>query len=287
MRDWGGKVIRRIDRPMLLGPPYQFLIVESDTPDLMSYCWLEQGWPQKWISAYHFDKALNYRQPATSSQVMLVSATPVDTTPVNVLVVSGGRGPDGKLFIRPTFVGEASPQLPLSRGQYRIIGLNAQGRELFSLSFDMTEVMDGEEGAATFVFAVPVRLEWANTLARITLSGPEGSAIMDRDSAALAVLLRDSRGKVQGILDDWTDSALTPKDIPQRWVIPVSKAGMSRSAAASRMRPTGTGELPSIVGWRKPFRFRSRSRRLGDITKCTGSPPHGGRKARPQDFPWN
>ena len=222
---WNGDKIKSIDRPRLLGPPYQTLkrdrdsgklvyksfIVESDTPDLMSYCHAE-SYPKKWISAYHFDKALNYRQPATSSQVLLASATPVDTTPVDVLLVSGGRSPDGELYIRPTFVGEASPQLPSNRGPYRIGGLDERGRELFSLDFDMTEIACGE-GSSSFVFAVPVQLEWADALARISLSGPEGSTTMARDGGETAVLLRDSKGQVQGILDNWTESAPTPKDI--------------------------------------------------------------------------
>ena len=212
--DWEGNEIRAIDRPKLLGPPYQSFIVESETPDLMGYCWFynTDGLPEKWISAYHFDKALNYRQPATSSQVLLTSATPVDTSPVHVLVVTGGRTSDGELFIRPTFVGKANPQLPSSQGPYRIGGLDTQGRELFSLDFDMTEIACGE-GSSSFVFAVPVQLEWADALARITLSGPEGSTTMARDGGETAVLLRDSNGQVKGILDDWTESALTPKDI--------------------------------------------------------------------------
>ena len=190
---------------------YNSFIVESDTPDVMSYCDAD-SYPYTWISAYNFDKALNYRQPATSSQVLLASATPVDTTPVHVLVVTGGRTPDGELFIRPTFVGKANPQLPSSRGPYRIGGLDERGRELFSLDFDMTEIACGE-GSSNFVFAVPVQLEWADALARITLSGPEGSTTMARDGGETAVLLRDSSGQVRGILDDWKESALTPKDI--------------------------------------------------------------------------
>ncbi len=62
------------------------------------------------------------------------------------------------MFLWPAFVGEASPQLPPEGGQYRIGGQDAQGRDLFSYDFDMTEVADGE-GTSSFVFAVPVRQE--------------------------------------------------------------------------------------------------------------------------------
>ncbi len=206
VRAWDGEYVKSIDRPMLLDPDETEFIVDGDTPDLMSYC-REDTYPRQWISAYHFDKALNYRQPATSKPA-------TSTAPVNALLLSGGQRPDGEMFLWPAFVGEASPQLPQEGGQYRIGGQDAQGRELFSFDFDMTEVADGE-GASLFVFAVPVRQEWANALARITLTGPEGAATLDRDGAAAAVLLRDSTGEVRGILRDWKDSALTASAIAE------------------------------------------------------------------------
>ena len=214
VREWGGETIRSIRRPMLLDPNGPMLLepnkldftVDGRIPDLMSYC--DRNYhPQKWISAYHFNKALNYRQPATSNRVRTASVAGV-----NALVLAGGRTPDGELFIRPAFVGEVRPELPQGGGPYRIGGHDARSRELFSLDFDMTEVADGD-GAAMFLFAVPVGQEWESALARVTLTGPEGSASLDRDGGAAAVLLRDSTGEVRGILSDLENNVLTPGEI--------------------------------------------------------------------------
>ena len=208
VREWGGKYISSVDRPVLLDPDETGFIVEGDTPDLMGYC--RRGfYPRRWISAYHFDKALNHRQPATSNPARVAG-----TAPTTALLLAGGRKPDGAMFLWPSFVGEARPRLPQDDGPYRIRGQDKQGRELFSLDFDMAELPDGE-GASSFVFAVPVRQEWANALTRITLTGPDGSVTLDGDSGLAAVLLRDSTGEVRGILHDWADSALTPGGIAE------------------------------------------------------------------------
>ncbi len=205
VRAWDGEYVRSTDRPVLLDPDETEFIVDGDTPDLMSYC-NKKTYPYKWISSYNFDKALNYRQPA--------SKPATSAAPVNALVLSGGRKPDREMFFWPAFVGEARPKLPQGGGQYRIDAQDAQGRELFSFDFDMTEVADGE-GASSFVFAVPVQQEWANALVRITLTGPEGVATLDRDGTAASVLLRDSTGEVRGLLHDWADSLLTPSAIAE------------------------------------------------------------------------
>ena len=66
----------------------------------------------------------------------------------------------------------------------------------------MTEVVDGDGGSA-FAFVVPVRLGWEGNLASITLSGPDGSATLDRDSDLPMAIVRDARtGQVVGIFRD-------------------------------------------------------------------------------------
>ncbi|MDE2715522.1 MAG: hypothetical protein OXI33_00710 [Chloroflexota bacterium] len=205
VRDWNGEPIRVVDRPVLLDPDDTGFIVPGDTPDLMSYCWKGE-YPRKWISSYHFDKALNYRQPA-SNRVPSAAST-------SALLLAGGIDPAGEMFLWPSFVGEARPRLPTTGGQYTIGGHADDGGKLFSVDFDMTELPDGD-GAANFIFAVPVGAGWESALARITLTGPEGSVTLDRDGAPAAVLLRDSAGEVRGILHDWRESALTPGDIAE------------------------------------------------------------------------
>ena len=199
-----GDTIRSIDRPALLDPDAMKFIVPGDTPDLMSYCRAE-SYPYKWISAYHFDKALNHRKPATSPPQVAVSA------PTDVLVVRGGQKPSGELFLWPSLVGETRPTR-ISGGPYSISGHDERGAELFSFGFEMPQTADGD-GTSYFALAVPVRQEWANTLVRISLEGPEGSVTLDRDSGPPTVLVRDATGEIRGILLNVADDALSTSDI--------------------------------------------------------------------------
>ena len=63
-------------------------------------------------------------------------------------------------------------------------GFDESGVELFSLRFTMNKVTDVETGAAGFLFAIPVRDDWAGALATITLAGPEGSVALEAGDAS-------------------------------------------------------------------------------------------------------
>lgn len=118
------------------------------------------------------------------------------------LFLWGGVNPDGALYLEPAFIVEAPPALSGGGGAYRILGSDEHGSQVFSFSFDMEEIADGY-GGASFAFAVPVRPHRADALARITLSGPGGATIVDRDGASTAALLRDpATGRFRGILRD-------------------------------------------------------------------------------------
>ena len=181
-------------------------LVPPDTPELMGYC----GY--KWISDYSFRKAMGYRLNTESAASTAAAA---ETS----LLLWGGANAEGDLSLEPAFVVEAPPALPESGGAYRVFGSDALGNELFSLSFDMDEIADGD-GSSSFAFAVPVRPDWADALARITLSGPDGSVEMDRDGGSAAALLRDPvTGRVRGILrdlrtEDLAGAAIAP-DLPE------------------------------------------------------------------------
>ena len=98
----------------------------------------------------------------------------------------------------------APPALPERDGAHSLTGWDEHGGELFSLSFDMEQIADGD-GSSSFAFALPARPEWAGTLARITLSSPGGTAVMDRDGISAAALLRDPvTGILRGVLRDWS-----------------------------------------------------------------------------------
>ena len=116
--------------------------------DVMSYC------APRWISDYHFTNALSFR---------LSEAEPDPGPQTRSLLLWGGVEADGVSFLEPAFVVEAPPTLPQSGGEYRLTGRTGGGAQLFSLSFAMPEVADGD-GSASFAFTLPVRSEWEHRL---------------------------------------------------------------------------------------------------------------------------
>ena len=165
-------------------------LVDPDVfTDLMTYCRTND-----WISDYSFTKAFEYRAATEAARASHVVE--------QVLVVRGGVA-GGRLDIQPAFVLDAPPTLPERAGPYRLVGSDAQDGELFALRFDMQEIADPEtEGDAGFTFAIPVQAGWAEALATITLTGPEGSATLARDdpASAAAALVLDATLRIQAIL---------------------------------------------------------------------------------------
>ncbi|MDE2793521.1 MAG: hypothetical protein OXL34_01775, partial [Gemmatimonadota bacterium] len=175
-------------------------LVDPGARDLMGYC------NPRWISDFHFTNAMRFRvnQGDTDTQ------TPHART--KGLLLWGGIGVDGTLFLEPAFVLDAPPALPRRGSGYRIEGRDGAGTELFSLSFDMPVVADGE-GASGFAFVLPAESRWEGTLASITLSGPEGTITLDEDTARPMAILRNRRtGQIRGILRDLPLAARTRAD---------------------------------------------------------------------------
>ena len=174
---------------------YDFLtgtLVRPDTPDLMSYC------EPAWISDYQFVRALTHRlsDPPTPRFASAIAASS------RGLLLWGGRSGDGDLALEPAFVVDASPTLPREDGPYRLTGESDAGSVLFTLNFSMSEYVDTEGGS--FAFILPVRGDWPLRLARITLSGPEGSeSIVAGGDRYVALVLDRDFGTVRGILRDW------------------------------------------------------------------------------------
>ena len=163
-------------------------------PDLMSYCRLSA----RWIGEYHFTNALRYRLHTAGSG----EGSSLVAAPAKSLLLWGGAGSDGTPFLEPAFVVDAPAALPRSTGEFEITGRDADGEELFSLSFEMPRVADGD-GRSSFVFALPVQPGWAEELASITLSGPGGSVTLDGETDRPVTILRNSRtGEIRGILRD-------------------------------------------------------------------------------------
>ena len=150
-------------------------------------------WPQ-WISDYHFEKAMRFRLRA--------DAQGAANSPVKTLLLWGGTDSIGNPTLYPSFVVDAPAVMPAQAGPFRIVGRDSHGATLFSISFDMFEIADGD-GSRGFVFALPTQPQWEGSLASITLSGPDGSTILDGESNLPMAMLRDPRtGQVHGILRD-------------------------------------------------------------------------------------
>ena len=111
--------------------------------------------------------------------------------------------------LEPAFVLHAPPVLPDAGGAYRLSGTAADGRELFSLSFDMDEIADGD-GRGGFAFAMPLDPSRASGIASIMLSGPGGATTIDSGTNRPSALVRDSAtGQVTVLMLDLPDSIRT------------------------------------------------------------------------------
>jgi hypothetical protein len=144
----------------------------------MSYCL-----PPVWISDFFFNKALNHRLVNDDDGALAASAL--------TLLVWGGRDEDGAPYLDPAFVVDAVPSLPRQGGAYTIEGATRNGDVLFSLTFDMPVNPDAEGDEASFVYTLPVQRAWAGRLASITLSGPDGTVVLDETTDRPMAILRD------------------------------------------------------------------------------------------------
>lgn len=166
------------------------LIDPDEYRDIMSYC------HPVWISDYFFTNALRFRlfdENAPRAAAVLAQQG-------RSLLLWGGTDAEGELFLNPTFVVDARPVLPTSAGGHRITGRAADGGELFALDFAIPGFADGAR-RSSFAFVLPAEPGWADNLASITLSGPGGSATLDRETdAPMAIFFDPASGQVRGIV---------------------------------------------------------------------------------------
>ena len=208
-------------------------LVPPTSSDLMSYCL-----NQRWISDYHFARALEFRMLDDGAAAYSSASDPA-SDPARSLLLWGGADPTGVPFLEPAFVVDAPPALPRAGGEYRLSGQADNGRELFSFTFDMPDVAHGG-GASNFAFALPLQPAWAGSLASVTLSGPGGSATLDHNTDRLMAILRDPRtGQVRGFLRD----------------LPANTSAQPDAAAALGSGPGlevlfSTG-IPDTAAWRR------------------------------------
>ena len=177
------------------------LVAPGEYSDIMGYCRV-----RFWISDYHFNRATTHRLAGDGGVDPGGGPEPGRG---QMLVVWGSvRG--GGLTLDPAFVLEGPVELPDTDGPYRVEGLGADGESAFSLSFTPTP---REGGGAGFAYFVPYRPEWATTLDRIVLTGPEGEDIVTRDGEPeMAVLTDASTGTIRAIVRNWDGGPLPAEE---------------------------------------------------------------------------
>ena len=209
-------------------------LVPPTSNDIMSYCF-----SQRWISDYHFTRALDFRILNEGAAFQGVSV------PARSLLLWGGADPDGVPFLEPAFVVKAPPALPRAQGDYRLTGHADGGREVFSIAFDLPEVADGD-GGSSFAFALPVQPGWAGSLASVTLSGPGGSAMLARGSNRAMAILRDPRtGQVRAFLRDLPPETQTQVDAADAVA---NAAGLPPEPGLELLFSRG---IPDSAAWRR------------------------------------
>ena len=167
--------------------------------DVMGYCGMN------WISDYHFGRATRHRLNGDGG-VSLHGGPASDGQDRGEMLVVWGSVRDGEVKLDPAFVLDGPPVLPETGGAYRVDGLGRDGRTEFSLSFSPTPL---EFGGGGFVFFIPWEADWADTLNRIVLAGPQREYTLTRDgSPPMAVITDPSTGRIQAIIRDWDGGPL-------------------------------------------------------------------------------
>ncbi len=214
-------------------------LVPPDFPDLMGYC------EPQWIGDYNYSKALRFR---IADEGAVVVDDPEVLAAVKSLLVSGRVEADSTLHLDPAFIVEAPPVFPNGSGPYALAGRRADGSELFSMAFEMTEVADGD-GRSSFLFALPVQAAWESELARIVLSGPDGAIEMREGSEPPKAITRDPRtGQVRAILDNV--SAL-PRELLSQTAALDATVGEGVEAGTPGLEVMVSRGIPDAVAWRQ------------------------------------
>lgn len=174
-----------------------------DFVDVMSYC------DPVWISDYFYTRALNFR--LSNDAGVTFDAEPAVADPVGEMLVVRGLIVNGEVILEPSYVLTGPPALPDSDGPYRVEGIGENGQTEFSISFSPYA---REHGGGGFVFLVPYKPEWAETLERMVLTGPEGTDTVTRDSSPpMAVVTNPANGNLQAIIRDWDGGPLPDEGV--------------------------------------------------------------------------
>ncbi|MDE0032010.1 MAG: hypothetical protein OXU75_02555 [Deltaproteobacteria bacterium] len=161
--------------------------------DIMGYCY-EKGW----LSDYYYEKVIRVREEKEGSGARALLAGAGQKS--QMLVLWGGVLGD-ELRIEPVHSMHTTAKLPDEPGPYRLEGVTDEGGIEFSLSFTPGE---DQYGNKYFFFTIPIEDDWAGSLERIVLTGPEGEVTVDdTDPRSISVFTDPATGRIRSILRDW------------------------------------------------------------------------------------
>ncbi len=171
-------------------PSTGYLQRPSEKFDLMSYC------DPIWISDYNYEKVMAYREvspydgaAATTAGLRAARAVgPEGVTPDGTTLVIRGGVQGGQLRLSPALEwnGPATPDA--AGGPYTLEGLDDAGAVIFSRAVELRRLDHGDD--AHFFAAIPSAEANPDRLARLRLTGPEGSVERGRSSNRLGPLSR-------------------------------------------------------------------------------------------------
>ena len=142
-------------------------------------------------------------------------------------------------MLHPAFVADAPPALPERAGDYTLIGRDAGGDELFSLSFAMPVMASEEEVGSAFAFALPVRPEWR---ARCPASPSPGRTARSPWTDSPTVR--------------WRSCAIRPLDqvrgfLSDQWPTAAVAMDAARLAAEPGLEVLFSRGIPDATAWRR------------------------------------
>jgi hypothetical protein len=141
------------------------------TTDLMGYCGFQ------WISDYNYEGIIDFLEGAPT--VAAAARLPRPS------LIVWGRRDQGEIVLEPAFAAVTSPSLPTEGGPFRIEGLDATGRVLFTHSFAGDHPAHANDpDARQFAFAVPLSPSQQASLATLRLT--DGARTVVRRAAPSA-----------------------------------------------------------------------------------------------------
>ncbi len=152
-------------------------IVGTSVTDIMGYC------STQWISDYTWTSVMNYRGPAPMVAGMMSGEQ-------RSLMV-WGRIRNGVVTLEPALRMVTRPVVADRPGAYRLELRDKNGGVLTGFTFN-PEVIDHDENAEAFAFAVPMSLATEARLASIAIVGGANGTVVQTARVAMANIVGDS-----------------------------------------------------------------------------------------------